>query len=196
MNFKVLINNYLKHYIIYLLIFILSIIIGLFFIDNIKPKYKKNIGIMIGTNNEDNYIYKLSKLIKTDLFLNEVNNYFNLNYSLEKLNNMIDINIYEKSNYLNITFIFDNKKDLENISNEIITIIKKYSNNFYNIDNIYLVDYMNNIKTINNKNLYKILIFIFSLILSFIISTIVYLKNKLNEYKIPSYKAPIIKKIE
>ena len=196
-SFKSFVNNYLNNYIRYLLVFFILVLIGIYFVSKTEDKYRYEVGIMLGSNNTSNYVYKISKLIKTDLVLNDVKNNLNINYSLEELRNNILLRYDTKSEYINIIFIFKEKKLIKDISNELISSLKTHSNNIYNESNIVLVN-ESKIRIINTKSILKILIFIFSLIISFIVSVIVYLYNRIKEFnKIKSdYKPPVIKKIE
>lgn len=197
LNFKKLTKNFLKNYIIYLTIFLLLVFVGIYNISKIDNKYKYEIGLMIGTNNTENYIYKCSKLIKTDIILNDIKENLNLNYSLEQIKRNIIVNYDIKSDYISVILTFKEKELLLDISDELVNSLKEHSKIIYDVDNIYIVN-QSEIKIINNKNIYKILVFIFSLLISFVISVIVYLYRNFNKYNklVPSYKAPIIRKIE
>ena len=197
LNFKKLTKNFLKNYIIYLTIFLLLVFVGIYSISKIDNKYKYEIGLMVGTNNTENYIYKCSKLIKTDIVLNDIKENLNLNYSIEEIKRNIIVNYDIKSDYISVILTFKEKELLLDISDELVNSLKEHSKILYDVDNIYIV-IQSEIKIINNKNIYKILVFIFSLLISFVISVIVYLYRNFKKYNklTTSYKTPIIRKIE
>ena len=196
-NLKILLKNYLKNYIIYLIIFLALTLIGIYSISKINNKYKYEIGLMVGNNSISNYVYKITKLVKTDLILNDIKNKLKLNYSLQEIKDNIIVSYNNKSDYINIIISFSDKEILSDISSELLNSLKKQSKLLYDFDNIHIVN-QKEIKLSNNKNLYKIFVFILSLLISFVVSVIVYLYKQINKFNdnVSNYKAPVIRKIE
>ncbi len=188
-NLKDLINNYLKNYIVYLLLFFIFTFIGFTILYKIPNKYNSKIELML---NSSDYVPVLSKLIKTDLVLNNIDvidKYDSIRKSVVVCNDI-------KSKYIIVKMSNKDKNVLREFTSNYLESIIKYSKELYE-EEVYLVSDIDSISVSNSKQFYKFVVFIISLFLSFIISIIVYLYKEIIKYTKydKKYKAPIIKKI-
>lgn len=156
LNLIELFRYYLKHFLIIVLMVILSLLIGYLYIEYFQiPKFKGTTTIiLVGRGNGDTTDYltqndivvneKLvttySEIIKSKRVLNQVINDLNLKKSYTKLAKSIDVSSIEDTSIIKIEVIDKNGKQAADIANKIAERFKEEITKIYNLENVAIVD--------------------------------------------------------
>ena len=200
MEFEIidLIKYYFKHFILSFLVFVFSLLIGLFCIFNIYEKeYVGKTTFMLGVCIEEcdeNYIdiyfnnevvNDYIELATSNLVLSKANEKANLEYSNGLLREMVNVTYEEDTGYVVISVTSNNKYDAAELSYNIYEVLIDEVYRIFEVDNIHLVDTCEK-GSLKYSNFKLVLIaIIISLIISGIVMTTKFLffsnkKNKKN----------------
>ncbi|SCN21462.1 Capsular polysaccharide type 8 biosynthesis protein cap8A [Clostridium sp. N3C] len=155
MEIKEYINILKKRFMIIFIITILSTVVSaIFSYLIIEPKYKADISVIIGKNENGqstsynyNDIMMYQKLVKTystiavsRTVIEDVKDKLDLEYSVEEIKSMISATPEGDSQLLTLTVESDNAETAARIANQLAYSLKKTSKDYLNEDGVHILD--------------------------------------------------------
>lgn len=221
MDFKALdlVKYYFKNYVLAGIVLILALVLGSIYITNFFEKeYVAKTTVMLGVcdhdcSEEDHLNVNFNKavvndyieLIKSNVVLNNAIVNANEKYTVGELKSMLNVYYSDDTEYITIEITSNKKDDTENLRYSIYESLQNEVSRIFDINNVHLVDNDATGSLKYSQSFLFLIVFILSLGLSFVVTTIKFLffpnlefRNIWNSFfdKVVGFKNNITDKVE
>lgn len=153
-SLKEILDYFKSKWLIIILMVILVLALGTLYQVYIQvPKYKSATTLVLNKVSEKdgsitqsdvllnkNLIPTYREIIKSRTILNGVIKNLELNYEFNELSKMIEVSSVTNTELIKITVASENKKEADDIANELATVFKERIVEIYNIENVSIID--------------------------------------------------------
>lgn len=178
-----IIDNFLRSYVLVLVVIILTLSIGLYGIYGVyENEYVSKTTLMLGYSKDESKFYDIylnqsilknyTELAVSNIALSKIKEDTKLDYSLSELKKIISINCVDGTEYIVIEATTNNKYDSAKISYSVYEILSSEVERIFGFNNIHLVDTSSVGVLKYNKNIFVVVVIMIAIVLSFLASII------------------------